>query len=295
MNYFTAASYEKMERVGEPYYNEKAKLVTRVKCSCPRCGGAGIIVSRVENGHMIPIPVDGGICYQCNGKKVITKEVRLYTEEERKAMDIKNQRAAEKKAAERAAKIKAEYADNKAKWLSDNGFNADGITYVITGDSYSIKSELKEAGFRYNPVLRWHAGSPLGYEDRVIAVTVDEVVRFSAWGRGEWLESAKTDIANRLAALVEPSNSIYIGEIKERLRNIPVKCTRIYDFEGRYGMTTVFTFEDVDGNVFTWFSSSCQTCDEGDLLFLTGTVKDHKEYNNVKQTVLTRCILKERV
>ena len=32
MNYFTAASYENMERVGEPYYNEKEKLVTRVKC-----------------------------------------------------------------------------------------------------------------------------------------------------------------------------------------------------------------------------------------------------------------------
>ena len=58
--FFVADSYKNMKVIGKPFENEKGKMVVRVKDKCPRCSGRGIIVARVENGQMIPIPVDGG-------------------------------------------------------------------------------------------------------------------------------------------------------------------------------------------------------------------------------------------
>jgi hypothetical protein len=48
-------------------------------------------------------------------------------------------------------------------------------------------------------------------------------------------------------------------------------------------------------NVLTWFCSGKgidPDIEVGDEVLLTGTVKDHKEYNGVKQTYLNRCIVK---
>ncbi len=48
--------------------------------------------------------------------------------------------------------------------------------------------------------------------------------------------------------------------------------------------------EDAAGNVFVWITSSTRVrFDEGESYWIRGTIKDHKVYKNVKQTVLTRC------
>ena len=39
----------------------------------------------------------------------------------------------------------------KGKWLEENGFSHLGETYVVMGNSYSIKDALKEAGFKFSP------------------------------------------------------------------------------------------------------------------------------------------------
>ena len=111
-------------------YEKNGKLYVKATCKCDRCGGLGIIASRVENDRIIPIPVDGGVCYKCLGTKTVTKEIRLYTDEEYEKMEKANEKAAEKRAAEREAKIKAEYAQNKLDWLEKNGFTDDGLTYI---------------------------------------------------------------------------------------------------------------------------------------------------------------------
>ena len=57
--------------------------------------------------------------------------------------------------------------------------------------------------------------------------------------------------------------------------------------------------KDADGNTFTWKTGNTlyiPTCDgdfvvanKGDTVVLKGTIKEHSEYKDEKQTVLTRC------
>ena len=287
MEYFTAATYESWTRVGEPY-EKSGKLYSTIKRKCDRCT-KGVFVCRVENGQPIPHPAYGGVCLKCGGKGYLTKDVRLYTQKEREQMDKRNEKAREKKAAEQEARIKAEYAQKKAKWLQDNGFNAEGETYIVTGDSYSIKDELKEAGFRFSGALkRWMRGTNEGYEDKTEKFTTDQLVDFSAWGTGEYKSDAKDLVDEALRANDPVPASEYVGEIKDRL-TLTVTLVRKGGYEGCYGHSNIYTFQDENESVFTWFSSVYIDKEIGDTFSIVGTVKDHKEYNGVKQTVLTRC------
>ena len=51
----------------------------------------------------------------------------------------------------------------------------------------------------------------------------------------------------------------------------------------------VHTFKDTDGNVFVWKTSNSVPFEYGEPVILKGTVKEHSEYKDEKQTVLTRC------
>jgi hypothetical protein len=137
MKWYTAKSYENWELIDQPY-EKSGKMYSKAKTKCDRCGGTGIMAARVENGVIIPIPVDGGICYKCLGKKYEVKEIRLYTEKERAALDRQAARRAEKIEtkieAEKAEKL-ARSEENKKEWFEKNGFSADGITYAIVGDT----------------------------------------------------------------------------------------------------------------------------------------------------------------
>lgn len=91
--------------------------------------------------------------------------------------------------------------------------------------------------------------------------------------------------------------SQHVGQVGDKL-----DLTATFDhtawFECRsftgYGTTTMYihTFKDADGNVLIWKTSNglgSMGLQEGDLVQIKGTVKDHSEYKDEKQTVLTRC------
>ena len=85
---------------------------------------------------------------------------------------------------------------------------------------------------------------------------------------------------------VEASN--YVGEIKDRLTVNCTSFTCVSSWANMYGMTFLYNFKDADGNVFIWYASK-PVDNEDRVATVVGTVKDHSEYNGVKQTVLTRC------
>ena len=84
----------------------------------------------------------------------------------------------------------------------------------------------------------------------------------------------------------------YPGEIKDRVEIGKVKVVFHTAFETQYGMTHLYRFEQ-DNYVFTWFASSGKGLQEGDIINITGTIKDKTEYKGTKQTVLTRCKLSQ--
>lgn len=291
-NYFVSKTYQNWEKIGEPF-DKNGKMYTKVKCVCDRCV-KGVYVCRVENNQPVPHPAYGGVCLKCGGTGFLTKEVRLYTEKEYNQKEAAATRQKEKKAAELEAKMKAEYATKKAEWMEKNGFDAEGATYIITGDSYSIKEELKAAGWKFDSVLLWHKADPAGYEDKVIKVYDNEVIEYSAWGEGHFKTGAKEYIMQKMLP-VEVQDLTYVGEIGEKLKKVPVTYTRHNSFCGRYGLTNIYEFKDGDMNHLVWFTAKDIDFEVGDILYLDGTVKEHKDYNGIPQTIVTRCKLSRNI
>ena len=299
--FFVADSYKNFEKIGEPFEDEKGKMKIKVKQPCPRCSGLGFIVARVENGQPIPIPVDNGVCYKCGGSKYETKIVRAYTEKEYKSLQASNARTRAKREAAYQAKIDERVANAekyKAAAMERLGFSKDGKAYLVYGDdTYAIKDRLKELGARFDPTLKWYFSKevelPEGYY--LCEMSFDDLYEYIP--QNKWVqfkEDAKDKVRWRMMELKGPSTSIYYpGAEKERIRNITAKVTSIRGFEGYYGYTSVYTFTSGD-YVFIWMTSKCDLdVTVGDTVDLTGTIKKFDEYMGVKNTYLTRCIIKK--
>lgn len=88
--------------------------------------------------------------------------------------------------------------------------------------------------------------------------------------------------------------SQHVGIVGERITAkgsfVKTAWFEVPSFAG-YGMTTMYihTFKDADGNVFIWKTSSGLGLESGEPVNIKGTVKEHSEYQDEKQTVLTRC------
>ena len=103
----------------------------------------------------------------------------------------------------------------------------------------------------------------------------------------------------RIKALKARSN--YVGAVGEKLKIHAVYEGSPYfkrrSFSG-YGMETVYIhrFRDEDGNLIIWKTTSCQIgeLEEGDAVLVSGTVKEHTEYDDEKQTMLTRAKVTRR-
>ena len=64
----------------------------------------------------------------------------------------------------------------------------------------------------------------------------------------------------------------------------------IPSFRG-YGTDTmhIYTFRDESGDAIIWKTSKGLGIENGSKVHVKGTIKEHNEYDNEKQTVLTRC------
>jgi len=86
----------------------------------------------------------------------------------------------------------------------------------------------------------------------------------------------------------------HLGTVKQRMKGLAVNVVAINFTEGYYGPTTIVSMEDSDGRSLVWFASNCPEVEKGDKLTIDGTVKQHKEYRDRKQTVLTRVKIQSR-
>ena len=89
------------------------------------------------------------------------------------------------------------------------------------------------------------------------------------------------------AIIFKPSKSSYIGEIGDRITTT-VKIKQVLDFDGNYGTSHMHIMEDENENVFIW-TTATKRWEKDTTHTINGTVKDHRNYQNQKQTILTRC------
>ena len=88
--------------------------------------------------------------------------------------------------------------------------------------------------------------------------------------------------------------SDWFGNLGSKLEDCQVTCTFKTHCETMYGVSTLYKFMDLDGNVFkTFYSGHTWSVEQGEKTRLWGTVKKHDEWNGKKETMLTRCKVKD--
>lgn len=128
----------KVDRNGTKYWD--------ITESCPRCGGRGDYIRGINYGT----------CFLCggNGKRQYT--FKEYTPEHEAKLEARRQAKAAKQAEERA-QYEAEHADEieaENRRIIENryaeyGCGKDGIGYVLTGNTYPVKDQIKRNGGRW--------------------------------------------------------------------------------------------------------------------------------------------------
>lgn len=81
-------------------------------------------------------------------------------------------------------------------------------------------------------------------------------------------------------------SSEYVGKIKDRITVEIVNCKAVTSYYTDFGITIIYKMIDKNGNVFIWKTGKAI---DSESFTITGTVKEHKEFRDVKQTELTRC------
>ena len=90
--------------------------------------------------------------------------------------------------------------------------------------------------------------------------------------------------------------SEWFGNIGSKLERCPVVCTFKTHVETQFGTSVLYKFMDNDGGVFkTFYSGHTWEVEQDERVLLNGTVKKHDEWNGKKETMLTRCNVKELV
>ena len=135
----------------EPIYIRTDKNGTKIyhDWTCPRCGGAGQADKWIMTGK---------ICYACggSGKRARAKIVKEYTPEywaklEAKRIAKDQKRIAEEKkyAEEHQEEIEAARRKVLESRYAEFGCGKDGIGYVLKGNTYPVKDQIKAAGGKW--------------------------------------------------------------------------------------------------------------------------------------------------
>lgn len=244
---------------------------------CPKCGGSGFISYYAH--------VQGGECFLCGGSGEWEHGLKVIKESYRKKLD-----------ARRLEKARASAAERNAAYFKKMGLASDGSFWVIMGDTFSIKDELKAKGARFYHPIGWYFAEKVdGYDlehvdrDKALHESADGTIYLSGDDELSMLVSAL-----RTAYKAAHDTSRYYGEPKQKITRT-VKLKGVYSFETNYtynGETSyLYLFEDSENHVFTWRTSAGFGVDleNGAEITIKGTIKEHKEYKGTRQTVLTRC------
>ena len=256
--------------------------------TCKRCGGQGGLPQWIYTGYT---------CYECGGTGVAAKPeiFKEYTPEYAAKLEERRSKAREKKRLERIEQIK-----NKLPEIyQDHGFSSEGKIYVVTGNTYEIREELKAAGAKWFSALRSWGFTEDTDKYPTVQISFDECYTVDMeTGCVNWnYETGNEDLIKSKMPKVENSlESSFIGSIGDKLDQV-VTFVRYFEYErdsysgGGKEIARIYKFVDEHGNILIWNTGSWKTLQEGKRYNLKGKIKEHNTYNGENQTILTRCTI----
>lgn len=170
------------------------------------------------------------------------------------------------------------------------GFGEKGYITIFNGNLQIAEDWFKnEKNCRYHTYWGWYIIS----DDEVpVSLPIGITPIKLEWkdiSTGPDALKTKTAIQEHIISLTSPttSESKYVGNIGDRIE-MTVVIEKVMQFEGNYGFTNYHIMKSTDGNVFIWNTAS-KHWEIGSVHHIRGTVKDHKDFNQVKETILSRC------
>ena len=151
-----------------------------------------------------------------------------------------------------------------------------------------IQDWFKENGARYTKMWGWSFGDFAAMPSELPEGVESIQLSWEAIGNEDG--SLKTDSEVQAAVedlIYDESPSEFQGEIGDKIE-VDLYVQKAMQFDGYFGTSTMHVMTDEDENIFIW-STSAKTLQETSWYRVKGTIKDHKTYRHVKQTVLTRC------
>jgi hypothetical protein len=104
--------------------------------------------------------------------------------------------------------------------------------------------------------------------------------------------TAQREIARQQEPKKEMIESNFVGEVKARMRGLDLVLEKIIFLgDSEWGSSYLHLMKDTSGNAFTWITGNKLEVAEGIAVKLDASIKEHKIYNGIKQTVLTRAKL----
>lgn len=276
---FAHLSLTRVDRNGTHYY---------VDHKCPKCGGTGNLPYYAH--------VEGGTCFLCGGSGYYDTSIIVRREE-----------YAHELAEKRLARARKAAPAKNAAFLKAEGFSEDGKTYVVLGETYAIRDELKAAGAKFNHSLGWHFAAPNEkYEtaelakDTVIHQDDEETVtllRELPNGMLDWpwdpyyLQEYVAKLQDEYKARTAPATEFF-GSVGEKI-DLVLSLERRSSYDTQWGSTAIYAFVDDHGRHFVWKTATWPDAMTevaiGDKVRIKGSIKEHNEYKGCKQTILTRC------
>ena len=155
--------------------------------------------------------------------------------------------------------------------------------------------------------VRWNIKPTNGFEFNIVSALMweDQVtpyISFESLGVVCW---AIHNALYKVADVVVEESGKFIGSIKERI-SFTGMMKKVHGYDGAYGYVNVYVIESEEG-LLKWSTSNSQEYElanmynmeldtvrkllakDGVKVNMVGTVKSHEVYDNVKQTVVTRC------
>ena len=182
---------------------------------------------------------------------------------------------------------------DKRSYRTILGFGDEGFITIYFGNTYDNLDWFRnEPNCRYHKLFGWYTPST---ED--VPTELPEGVKSGKifWDNVKDSNDRVDETAAKKAVealAYEPSESVFVGEIGER-KTFELTIKRTLEVSTSFGLSIMHIMEDADGNVFIWTTAS-KCLDKGETYKLKGTIKDHRIYKNVQQTVLTRCSIIEK-
>lgn len=167
------------------------------------------------------------------------------------------------------------------------GFTEGYIT-VFKGATFEEKDYFLSIHARYARTWGWYL--PSGVEVPEDLPDNIETFRLPWELVGKEDETLKPDAeiaAGVESLLYDHDISEYQGEVGDKLELV-VTVEKTIALDGYYGPSTMHIMRDYDGNCYVW-TTAARSWDVDTEHSIRGTVKDHKQYKGVKQTILTRC------